>query len=98
MMEDTARIVESTAGLAKKAGESLSEIVKTVEESALQVDNITEVSRSQSEISVGITGNIESVGNVAEETSRLLGEAGQDLKGVLAISDELGRKIETLGR
>ena len=51
MMEDTARIVESTAGLAKKAGESLSEIVKTVEESALQVDNITEVSLSLIHIS-----------------------------------------------
>ncbi len=98
MMEDTARIVESTTELAKQAGESLREIVKTVEESALQVDNITGVSRSQSDISVGITGNIESVGNVAEETSRLMGEAEQDLKGVLAISDELSRKIETLGR
>lgn len=98
MMEDTANIVESTAKLASQAGESLREIVKTVEESATQVDNITGVSRSQSEISVGITGNIESVGNVAEETSRLMSEAEQDLKGVLAISDELSRKIETLGK
>ena len=98
MMEDTASVVESTAGLASQAGQSLCEIVKTVEQSAVQVEHITGVSRSQSEISVGITGNIESVGNVAEETSRLMGEAEQDLKGVLAISEELGRKIETLGR
>ena len=98
MMEDTASVVESTAGLASQAGESLCEIVKTVEESAVQVEHITGVSRSQSEISVGITGNIESVGNVAEETSRLMGEAEQDLRGVLAISEELGRKIETLGK
>ena len=98
MMEDTASVVESTAGLASQAGESLCEIVKPVEESAVQVEHITGVSRSQSEISVGITGNIESVGNVAEETSRLMGEAEQDLRGVLAISEELGRKIETLGK
>ena len=67
MMEDTARVVETTAELASQAGESLHEIVKTVEDSVVQVQHITGVSHSQSEISVGISGNIESVSNVAEK-------------------------------
>ena len=37
MMEDTARIVESTAGLAKKAGESLSVVLLVINQYLLLI-------------------------------------------------------------
>lgn len=62
------------------------------------MNNVPGASRLQSESRAGITGNSESVGNVAVGALRQMEEAGKDMKGVFAISDELGCKIETLGR
>ena len=98
IMDNTANIIARTTELAAQAGDSLVEIVKTVERNAAQVEHITDASHSQSKISTEVTDGIKSVGDIAEETSMLMTEASKDLQNVLAISDELNLKIETLGK
>lgn len=98
IMDNTANIIARTTELAAQAGDSLVEIVKTVEKNAAQVEHITDASHSQSKISIEVTDGIKSVGDIAEETSMLMTEASKDLQNVLAISDELNLKIETLGK
>ena len=98
VMDKTVAIVEQTTELAVQAGEALVEIVNNVENNASEVEHITGLSHAQAQISVEVTNGIKSVGQVAEETLQLMNEANEDLKGVLAISNELNYKIESLGK
>ncbi len=98
VMDKTVAIVQQTTELAVQAGEALVEIVNNVESNASEVEHITGLSHLQAQISVEVTNGIKSVGQVAEETLQLMNEANEDLKGVLAISNELNYKIESLGK
>lgn len=98
VMDKTVAIVEQTTELAVQAGDALGEIVNNVESNAAEVEHITGLSHAQAQISVEVTNGIKSVGQVAEETLQLMNEANEDLKSVLAISNELNDKIESLGK
>ncbi len=88
-VDSTAKMIEEATVLAKKSGDTLSEIVQMVDSAADQVRSIATASEEQSAASEEISRSIEQVASISSETAQAMGEAA------LAVA-ELSRQTQVL--
>lgn len=95
-MKNASGIVEISTTYASDAGESLSSIVRIVEETADQVRSIATASEEQSAASEEINRNTDEVNRIASETSQAMEESSQAVHELSRLSEELQSVIDDL--
>ncbi|NDY55675.1 methyl-accepting chemotaxis protein [Desulfovibrio sulfodismutans] len=95
-VERSAKSVEEATALAKKSGESLTEIVNLVDAASDQVRSIATASEQQSSASEEINRSIEEISTISAETSQAMGQAAQAVSELARQSQELQSLIEDM--
>jgi len=95
-VERSAHSVEEATSLAKRSGESLTEIVGLVDAAADQVRSIATASEQQSSASEEINRSIEEISTISSETSQAMGQAAQAVSELARQSQELQSLIEDM--
>jgi len=95
-VERSAHSVEEATSLAKRSGESLTEIVGLVDAAADQVRSIATASEQQSSASEEINRSIEEISTISAETSQAMGQAAQAVSELARQSQELQSLIEDM--
>jgi methyl-accepting chemotaxis protein len=88
-VDRTARTIEETTHLARKSGDTLTEIVSMVDQASDQVRSIATASEEQSSASEEINRSIEQVATISTQTAQSMNQAAQ------AVS-ELARQTQVL--
>jgi len=94
-MAEGVQQVERGAIEAEKSGQSLREIVDSVGELSMQISQIATAAEEQTAVTNEITGNIQSVHNVMEETHRGAATAADTASRLLVMAEEMGGLIST---
>jgi len=95
-VERSAHSVEEATSLAKRSGESLTEIVGLVDAATDQVRSIATASEQQSSASGEINRSIEEINTISSETSQAMGQAAQAVSELARQSQELQCLIEDM--
>ncbi|MDQ7831002.1 MAG: methyl-accepting chemotaxis protein [Desulfovibrionaceae bacterium] len=95
-VERSSHSVEEATKLAKKSGESLTEIVSLVDAASDQVRSIATASEQQSSASEEINRSIEEISTISSETSQAMGQAAQAVSELARQSQELQSLIEDM--
>ena len=90
--------VEQTTLLARKSGESMTEIVTDIEQAATQVNAIADASKEQSSASNAISSTVEEVNAITSQTATAMNEASAALEELAHQTQELSGIVTDMKR
>jgi methyl-accepting chemotaxis protein len=95
-MEETAGVVGDSTRLAGEAGQSLSEIIAIIENTADQVRAIATASEEQSAASEEINRGTEEINRISSETAEAMQQSALAMQDMARLSDQLRNLIDEL--